>query len=52
MLYPMIQPRSFHDSGEKDFSSVFLPYIGKAVIFYDDRAFEQIVNIFSTEGPI
>ena len=52
ILYIKIQAQSFLSSWEEDFKSV-LPYMGMAVILFNGaKPFEQIVNIFLTEGPI
>ena len=49
MRYTEIQPQSFLSSGEKN----VLPYLGMAAILFNGaEAFDQIVNILSTEDPV
>ena len=51
MLYTMIQPQRFLDSGE-DFK-VFSPFMGMVSILLNGmEPFEQILNILSIESPM
>ena len=50
VVYTKYQPQSFLGSGEEDFSTVCLPYMGMAAILFDGSGpFEQIGDTFLTE---